>query len=363
MGDGESRLKIDIAIPAYNEETCIADILDDVTSATCTDWFCIDKIFVISDACTDNTDKIVFEFHKKDQRVRLITKPKRQGKNHSINRAISITDSDALVLLDADVRLAHERVVEYLVRPIYESQAALVGANVVPVQSGSRINPARAARYFDCILENERRRRKPISYWSVYGRALAMSRKLYRTLRLPDDQADDLFIYYTSRRAKQPCAFSWQALVYFEGPKTIHDFIEQYSRFAYYVEKACQQFGVNEVNCDLHLDGMLRFAIVSLLRYPYEGFMWGACCLGSKTAYKLGYNALRLRKGLYKTQSKRVFISTEFSLNNDRVNSRGCSKWGEFWPSKKSHSCWGFTERYSTPKDTKSSAPSKANRL
>jgi len=320
VGKGRPRLNVSIAIAAYNEETCIADILKDVISAKCTDWLWIDKIFVISDASTDNTDQIVSEFHNKDERVRIITKPERRGKNHSINTAVSIADSDALVLLDADVRLAHERVLEYLIRPIYESQAILVGANVLPVLTGSKSNPARAARYFDYILENERRRRKPVSYWSFYGRVLAMSREFYRTLELPDDQADDLFIHYTCRGAKQLCAFSCQALVYFECPTTIHDFVLQYSRFAYYLEKARQQFGVDEVNCDLQVDGMTRFTVVSFLLRPYEGLLWGACRLASKVAYKLGYKGGQLRKGLYTTESIRVRVPTRGRRNRELKN-------------------------------------------
>ena len=190
-------LTVDVAIPAHNEERSIDHILRDVVSAQEADWFHLRTIYVISDASTDQTNDIVERFHHTDQRVTLIRTPDRRGKNHLINRLVRLTDADALIFLDADVKLANANVLRYLLEPIHAGHAQLVGATVIPANPGTTLNAAMLARGFDALLEAEKRRRKPLSYWNLYGRAFAMSRDFYQDLVLLETHADDLFIYYS----------------------------------------------------------------------------------------------------------------------------------------------------------------------
>jgi len=150
-------LMVDIAIPVYNEEFRIANILQDVVSSIRSDWFQLNNIFIISDSSTDRSEDIVQQFCKSDERVKLIIKPDRKGKNDSINLAFNLTKAEALILLDADIRLGTDKVLQCLVEPIYKGRAALVGANVLPDGSTATFNPAIMARQFDWILEDVRR--------------------------------------------------------------------------------------------------------------------------------------------------------------------------------------------------------------
>ena len=88
-----TQLRIDIVIPAYNEEDFVGDVLRDVTAAKQSDWFRIENIYVISDASTDRTDVIVQQACKEDKRVKLVRKAERKGKQASINLAFSITNA------------------------------------------------------------------------------------------------------------------------------------------------------------------------------------------------------------------------------------------------------------------------------
>ena len=99
---GESRqavATVDIVIPALNEESCIEGVLNDVIMTKQNDWFQIQHIYVISDASTDQTDDIVQQIATRDQRVKLIRKQERKGKQDSINLAFSVTSADVLVLI------------------------------------------------------------------------------------------------------------------------------------------------------------------------------------------------------------------------------------------------------------------------
>lgn len=294
-------LMVDVAIPVYNEEFRIARILQDVVSSVQSDWFQLNNIFVISDSSTDRSEDIVQQFCKNDERVKLITKPDRRGKNDSINLAFNLTHADALIFLDADIRLGNDKVLQRLAEPIYKGQAALVGANVLPDSPPAAFNPVIMARQFDWILEDERRRRKPISYWSFYGRTLAMSRELFQNLTLPASHADDLYIYYSCLRNGHKVFYADDAPLYFKAPNSVKDFVDQYSRFEFWKDKARMEFGEDFVNSDLKVTGMAYFLLSTFARNPYRGFLWTGCQLTSKIAYLIGYRSDFLERGFYKT--------------------------------------------------------------
>ena len=127
----EAVATVDIVIPAFNEGTCIEGILQDVIMARQDDWFEIQNIHVISDASTDQTDDIVQRLARRDQRVKLIRKPERKGKQDSINWAFSVTRADIVVFIDADVRLANEDSIAKLVQHFCDGKTALVQGGLV----------------------------------------------------------------------------------------------------------------------------------------------------------------------------------------------------------------------------------------
>lgn len=69
--------KISLVIPAYNEERLIKPTLKNIPSD-------IDRIFVIDDASTDNTAKMVRECIREDKRLELIQHEKNQGVGQGI---------------------------------------------------------------------------------------------------------------------------------------------------------------------------------------------------------------------------------------------------------------------------------------
>ncbi len=294
-------LRVDVAIPAYNEEFRISGILQDVVSSIPCEWFQVRHIYVISDASTDQTEEIVRGFSKSDERVRLIQKSERKGKNNSINLAFEQSNADVLIMLDADIRLATDKVLQDFVEPIYRRRAGLVGANVLPDNAGPTFNPAILARRFDWQLECEKRKRKPISYWSFYGRALTLSKDLFHGLVLPKSHADDFFIYYSCRRIGLETAYAKDAWVYFKAPNSIRDFMDQYSRFKFWIGKASEEFGSQLVKTDLEVPGMAGYVLSTFVQHPYWGTMWAGCKLTSLVAYLIRYRTDFLERGFYKT--------------------------------------------------------------
>ena len=118
---------------------------------------------------------------------------------------------------------------------------------------------------------------------------------------LPKSHADDLFIYYSCRRIGLEATCAKDACVYFSAPNSIGDFVDQYSRFKFWIGKAREEFGTQLVETDLEVPGMGSYLLSTLVQYPYGGIMWAGCQLTSWVAYFISYQKNFLEQGLYKT--------------------------------------------------------------
>ncbi len=299
----ETAATIDIFIPAFNEEGCIEGVLHDVIKARQDNWFKIQAIYVISDESTDQTDDIVQQLASRDQRVKLIKKPERKGKQHSINLAFSITSADIVVFIDADVRLANELSIAKLVRPFGDGEATLVQGGLVRLRPTFTLNPAKQAAYFDYILVDKIRRQKEISWWSIDGRVMALTRDFYQQLILPLSHADDQYIFYTCIQQRRKFVWANDAIFYYLPPESIADFSHQWSRYFFYTGKSRHYFGKELMDRDMNLPGLWRTIMSSFLRHPFCGLMWALCYTLSKIEFMLRINFKTYEHGLFWTKS------------------------------------------------------------
>jgi len=304
------QLRIDIVIPAYNEEDYVGDVLWDVMAAKQSDWFRIGNIYVISDASTDRTDVIVQQACREDKRVKLVRKAERKGKTDSVNKAISFTQADVLVFIDADHRLGDEDTLVNLLRYFHEEQAALVQGGLVRVRPGFTLNPAKHAAYFDWILVDKVRRQKPMSWWSISGSVMALSRDFYQHLVLPLSQAEDQFIFYTCIKEGRKFVWAKDAVFYYGPPRSIGDFCRQWSRYYFYTNKSRQEFGRELIDNEMRVPGLGRTIMSSILRHPLCGLAWALCYLVSKIDFRHRQHFEEYERGLYWTKSAPLKIAS-----------------------------------------------------
>ena len=93
--------KIAIVIPNYNH----ADELKYSLHAILNQSRPADEIIVVDDGSTDNSIEIIEEFSRQFASIRLIRNMQRKGVIYSVNRGITCTKSEFIILASADERI------------------------------------------------------------------------------------------------------------------------------------------------------------------------------------------------------------------------------------------------------------------
>lgn len=90
-------IKVSVIIPVYNAEKYLRQCLDSIVGQTLTQI----EILCVDDGSTDGSAKLLEEYRKRDQRVRVITQ-KNAGAGVARNRGLNEARGEYLSFLDAD---------------------------------------------------------------------------------------------------------------------------------------------------------------------------------------------------------------------------------------------------------------------
>ncbi|MGD0458493.1 MAG: glycosyltransferase [Terriglobia bacterium] len=91
-----------IGIMAYNEEANIGRMLEALVSQR-TAKVTLTEIVVVASGCTDCTEPIVQDWATREQRIRLMVQPRREGKASAINQFLPQARERIVVLCGADL--------------------------------------------------------------------------------------------------------------------------------------------------------------------------------------------------------------------------------------------------------------------
>ena len=106
--------KVSIIVPVYNVEKYIGRCIESIQKQTLTDW----ELILVDDCSPDNSMKIVEEYARRDNRIKIIYSEKNEGPMiarqkgvvSAIGEYISFTDSDDELPLNALEKLYNEAV-------------------------------------------------------------------------------------------------------------------------------------------------------------------------------------------------------------------------------------------------------------
>ncbi len=220
---------VTVGIPAYNEEANIVFLINDLLRQH-EHGFVIEKILVVSDGSTDRTVERVNAIS--DKRIEIRDHELRRGLAERQNELLSSLthETDAIVLIQGDVRLASRRTLSELVRPVLEDQADLVSGRVMALAPRTLTEHA---LYVSHLLKLRlfEQWRKGRNLYTCTGVARAFSRRLASKLRFVESVGEDAYSYLFCRTKGFRYAYAKNAEVLIRLPDNFEDHARQSIRF------------------------------------------------------------------------------------------------------------------------------------
>jgi len=261
------KMTLTIGIPTYNEGKNIGFLLQSIKSQELSATKIV-KIIVYSDASTDDTLVLLNIVKMKD--LEVIAAKKRMGKSYAMNQIIKRTKSDILAILDADILVRDKNMIEKLIEPIIKQNADLTSARVKEFWTKSK---------FEDILKISMLLKKDIfeahkngnNIYTCHGRARAMSKKLYKSIRFKTNVvAEDAYAYLFTVYNKFSYIFAKDANVHYHLPGTFKDHQKQSVRFIQSYKQLANEFGEKFISKEKKLPKVLVFPFVFryFLKYP-----------------------------------------------------------------------------------------------
>lgn len=126
-------VKISVIIPIYNMENYLAECLDSVISQSLREI----EIICINDGSTDNTQYILDQYKKKDNRIKVFCQTN-AGLSVARNEGIKYSNGKYLIYLDADDKLQHQALKElYFAAEKYKYDIVYFSAKVFTTEKGN----------------------------------------------------------------------------------------------------------------------------------------------------------------------------------------------------------------------------------
>lgn len=260
------RKSVSICIPAYNEEHNIENILKQLCAQKQKDFF-IENIVVVSDGSTDNTVAIARNYKKHG--IKIIEGKQNRGQTCRQNEILAFSSADILVLLNADLVLADDKVVLRLVTPI------LNGADL----SAQWARPLSPRTFLERILYAGfelkyfvyNRHKNGNNIYTCVGHMRALSKKFYSHVSFPNvSDGEDQYLYLACVKGGYRYEYTDAKHVYFKLPDNIHDYKKYAVRIFQTQKKFGDVFSEHIVRAERALPTGLKIrgCLYALIKYP-----------------------------------------------------------------------------------------------
>lgn len=279
--------KFTILICALNEEKNLKSLLSDIKDQINRYLLPVEKIIIVSDSSTDDTDNIVKQLMKDEPRIKLYRNKKRLGKLKSQIQLFKNITTDYVILFDADIRL-DKLCLKKLVSAIpINRNILLLGGNPVP-KKVDLFNITHLATNFNYLLLQEIKRVQPDSIYSAHGRILCIAKRLYKNIKNIkfSSPGDDQYFYLMSKGLFK---YLPDVKVYYNLPSLPMDHLKQSIRFR--VAKQIKIFRFTKESC-FKIKSPQKIFLKVFFQNPICGIAW-------IIMYTVSYLMFNLNKSYY----------------------------------------------------------------
>lgn len=278
----KKKLTLTIAIPAYNEEANIAQLLNDIAKQKIT-LAKLEKILVVSDGSTDQT--AINALSTKVSTLEVITHIERKGVAYRQNEIFSLTHSEIIVLFNGDIRIYDKNCVDKLIQPITQNQADCTSCNLVAQ------NPK---TFIENILAVSMKVKTEIfedyhhgdNIYTCHGTARALSKKMYTVLRFPHSVGEDAYTYLFAKKYHMRYQYVFSTQVLYRLPRTLYDHYKQSKRYNQSRQQFKKEFSTALLQQAYYLGH--KNVLVTILKYfkhyPLKLICYAAI-VGAQTLY------------------------------------------------------------------------------
>jgi biofilm PGA synthesis N-glycosyltransferase PgaC len=216
---------ITIGICAYNEESNIGRLLHNILSKQ--QLIPESEVLVVCSGCTDNTVKIVNEFEKKDERIKLIIEKERKGKASAINHILSKAKGDVIIFISADT-IPTKNCFPKLISKMEDKNIGVVCGKPVPINKPTSLigKIVQILWTFHDRVFVEAGKKDEIRHASEI---FCIRRSIVNQIPV-EIVNDDSYIALTAKKKDWKISYLPGAIVMMSGPKTIADYVKQRRR-------------------------------------------------------------------------------------------------------------------------------------
>lgn len=219
---------VTIGIPAYNEAKTIKLLLQDILSQQL-ETVVVRSILVISDGSNDKTVKAARSI--KNPKVHVYERTQRLGKAARQNEIFRLSTTDAVVLLDADIRIPDKLTIEKIVAPIRSKHAQLTSGAITESTPKTLLEDIlTTSMKLKSILFRVLRNGNNV--YHCHGPIRAFSKKLYSKFRFEVSDGEDMYSYFACVSRNMKFSYVSDASVMYRLPNTISDHTKQSIRYA-----------------------------------------------------------------------------------------------------------------------------------
>ena len=233
---------VTIGIPAHNEEANIENLLTSITAQKSTS-FVLERIIVACDGCTDKTAERANKFSRNDSRVEVIDDSRRVGKLKRLTEIYVINTSNIVIIFDADIVLAHENVVDEMVKSFDDPSVGLVSGNSQPVKAETFVGKVINA-WSHVWYESRMAYRNGNNVHNSRGCCLALRKDLAQKVIIPEEIiSDSQYLYFFCLSYKLAFKLAKKAVVLYRKPSNLNDYLIQTTRSDDENKKIARQLG------------------------------------------------------------------------------------------------------------------------